>query len=448
MIVENNLHIKGSQVLAMTPRLQQAIQLLQLSQMELQIFVTEQIETNPLLSTDEPINESDDSLSSCESLIFECHKTVEDWQNHPAYRSELSLSDYLLQQVNVKLKDDLSKKIGIFLISNLSQDGYLREDLNALSEQINIGYEQIIDVLNTLQTFDPPGIFARSLQECLILQLKDKGIFKPVFATLLNILSDFPNINLSQLAKKCRIPTEQCQEMLKQLRNLNPHPTISWQKEAWIESRIPDVFVKPLPNQEFSIELNMEAQPKVLLNHSYYNKLKKALKTGEDKEFLKNCHTSANWLLNSLQQRALTLQRVAAAIVEHQKQFLLDGIMSLKPLTLRDIAQQLELHESTISRITQDKHLGTPRGIFTFKFFFSQSLSITTNASACASKMVQQMLKDLIKVETSKDPWSDEQIVDWFSKKGIAVARRTIAKYRNLLGIPPSHARKQEGVSF
>jgi RNA polymerase sigma-54 factor len=440
--MESQVHLGNLQNLTITPKLQQAISLLQMSCVELQQFVNQQIESNPLL---EFVDSYDDHsrTSNLENFSLPNYSSEKknDYESYVAGK-KMSLSEFLLQQINIIFTKKTDKKIAEYFVELLSEDGYFRENLPLLSVQLGVNIKNLENILLILQTFEPSGIFARSLKECLTIQLQDNKKWNPKIEKFLDLIVQNPSISADEIIKKISISKHECGQFLNDLRSLNPNPVFEWSHNEY-QHFVPDVFVESIGDDQFSVELNMDAQPKILINSSYYQEIKTKIKVGSDKVFIKECYNNGNWLVKSLEQRSYHLLKVALTIVDHQKDFLKAGLDFLKPLSLKDIASKLDIHESTVSRICQDKYMVTPRGVFSFKFFFSHSMPIKFGSEITTNKKILQNIKDIIKNESSKKPLSDEDIANLFANNGTKIARRTVAKYRNILGIPSSSSRKQ-----
>ncbi len=457
MKIGSNIEARASTALAMTPRLQQAIRLLQLSVTELSAYVNEQVSENPLLtiesidhslasSQEEPQEFSADSddESPNESLQFEERDSTQqgDTQN-PRLRSEQTLQDYLQLQLSLVANNSNEYHIGLVLINCLNAYGYLEVDVPEIAEQLGVEINLVEKMIVTMQKFDPIGIFSRNVEECLRIQLQEKKLLTPemdlVLQNLGGLLQGSPNV----MARKCKLSIDNLQKSLAMLRQLNPRPSSGFLTNTYNDNVIPDGFIYKNADDIFVFELNINTFPQVLLNSPYYHELRSKLKKPDEKQFLQAKFAHANWLMQALHQRLVTLQRVASAIVQHQQEFFSKGMHSLKSLTLKTIADQLDMHESTVSRITTAKYMSTPRGTYELKFFFSQSLtSISEGQDDVSAKSVQNAIVNLVNQEQQTSPLSDEQLVAKLGEKGMLVARRTISKYRNILKIPSSQERR------
>jgi RNA polymerase sigma-54 factor len=493
------LQLKLGQHLTMTPQLQQAIRLLQLSTLELQSEIQQALEENPMLEHDE---DNQDSAVESESLAEkqeleninnaseknaendDPHLDMENQQEMPdelavdsnwedtydittasAPSSQASssdsnndflenqsiegdtLSEHLIWQLQNSQFSDTDRVIAIAIIDAINDDGYLTESVEdiyeGLKDELDIEIDEVEAVLHRIQRFDPIGIAARDLKECLLLQLEQFDEKTPGLADVRNIIEHHLDLlgahDYARLQKKTRRDEEQLKKLISFIQALNPKPgaSISPNNAQYV---VPDIFVRKV-NGQWKVSLNPEASPNLRINAVYENHLKNAGR-GNNTSYLRNSLQEARWFLKSLQSRSDTLQRVGEAIVSRQRLFLDYGDEGMKPMVLRDIAEELEMHESTISRVTTNKFMHTPRGVFEFKFFFSSHVS-TADGGECSATAIRSMVKKLIENENPKKPMSDNKISSLLVKEGINVARRTVAKYRESMLIPPSNERKR-----
>ncbi len=457
-MIKQNIDIRASQLLTMTPRLQQAIKLLQMSNQDVALYVTEQLQENPLLmQAEEMVDHTSDSTSPDEaegerddyadndSLIYDTHGGDSEFL-YKEIQATVSLRDYLLQQLAISISDPIEYKIGEYFIYNINENGYLEVDMEEVSQSFNVTVSKMLETLTKLQKFDPPGIFARSLSECFALQLKERHLLLPEMERLLSHLNLLLSEPMAKVAKAADITVDYCRTLLDQLKTLNPRP-IDQFSFLPLEVMVPDVYVHR-HGEGWSVSLNAETLPEILINSNYFSDLKKRLSTKGDKDYLNAKKSHASWLVQALQQRATAILKVAAEIITHQEDFLEHGISHLKPLTLHQIAENLGMHESTVSRVTTSKYIATPRGVFDFKFFFStavgqRSIILPDNDNMVAARSIQSKVESLIQKEDHMTPLSDDSIVVLLENEGIVVARRTIAKYRKLLSIPSSVERRR-----
>jgi RNA polymerase sigma-54 factor len=355
-----------------------------------------------------------------------------------------SLRDHLLEQVGSDITSPLERALAMALVDHLDEAGYLRETPAALAQALGVEENLVEKVLARLQRFDPPGIFARSLEECLRLQLEDRGRFDPMIAILLAHLPLLANRDFTQLQRLCGCDNEDLAAMIAEIRALNPRPATAFGGEV-AQSLIADILMRQLADGKgWSIELNPDTLPRVLLNHKYYTEVSHTARTKQDKEYITERYNAANWLVKSLHQRASTILKVARELVRQQEGFFQHGINHMKPLVLRDIAEAIDMHESTISRVTSNKFMSTPRGIFELKYFFTAAIASADGQSSLSAEAVRYRIKTMIDQETAKKILSDDQIVALLRADGVDIARRTVAKYREALGIASSVQRRRE----
>ena len=357
--------------------------------------------------------------------------------------AEISLGDHLAQQLALAVHDPVRRLIGQYLIDAVDEAGYLRTDLASVAEKLGCPVELVAEVLAQLQTFDPPGICARDLAECLALQLKDLNRYDPAMQKLLANLELLAKRDFAALRRICGVDDEDLIEMVGEIKALNPKPGNAF-GTTLVQPVIPDVLVRSAPDGGWLVELNTETLPKVLINQSYYAQVVSGAKGEKDKQYLSECLQTANWLVKSLDQRAKTILKVATEIVRQQDAFLTAGVQNLKPLNLRIIADAIGMHESTVSRVTSNKYMATTRGIFEFKYFFTSSIASSEGGEAHSSESVRYRIKDLIDKEAPDDILSDDTLVKMLRESGVDIARRTVAKYREALNIPSSVQRRRE----
>ena len=493
------LDLRQVQTLVMTPQLQQAIKLLQLSTLELTEFVDHALEENPLLEREDadggPPHESESraaetpeggsqpdsvdlvagetmSMDSADGLdadfgnmwsSSDSAETAEGaatdtlyWQvssgaggdsdngempNAPA--EHLSLRDHLLGQINVDLEDPVDRMIAIHLTDMLDDAGYVTGNFADMAQTLGCAPGRIEQTLVKVQRFDPAGIFARNLSECLQLQLRDRDRCDPAMQRLLDHLDLLAKREFTALRKICGVSAEDLAEMIDEIKALNPKPALAFD-DTVAQPVIPDVIVRRKPGGGWIVELNVDTLPRVLVNNRYYTEVTRRAARKEDKEYIAECFQQANWLVKALHQRAQTILRVATEIVKHQEDFLNKGVQYLKPLVLRDIAGTVEVHESTVSRVTNNKYIATPRGVFELKYFFTFAVGESTTGDAPSAEAVRFRIKSLIDQESVDDVLSDDRIVTILRENGVDIARRTVAKYRESMHIPSSVQRRRE----
>lgn len=490
---------RQSQTLVMTQQLQQSIKLLQLSAVELQEFIDEELEKNPLLSKEdgegegdapaEPVEEavgaaeedetrgdaqeisvSDSDYSVNESLTEETYG--DEWSEgeighisagaqsggghydedgegfgiESASAREKTLREHLLEQIHVDISEPGQLLIAEKLTDMLDEAGYLREDTRSLAETLGATAEEIEAVIARLQQMEPVGVFARTLTECLRLQLADMDRLDPVMEIFLNNIEMMGSGDLAGLRKKCNADAEDFAQMIADIRRCNPKPAMGYAAED-AHVVVPDVIVRRAKGGGWHLELNPEAMPRVLINRQYASNVGAREDDKEAKKFVSEQMANANWLIKALDQRANTILKVATEIVKQQDKFLQHGIRFLKPLVLKDIAAAVGMHESTISRVTTAKFMATPRGTLELKFFFTSAINAGSGSNDFSSKTVQFYIKELVSGESARDILSDDAIVKRLKDRNIDVARRTVTKYREEMNIPSSVVRRRQKAS-
>jgi len=492
MVLTARLEVRQTQQLVMTPQLQQAIRLLQYSNLELNAFVEAELERNPLLErvddapgsdpreplgTPDPVDDGEgpssgaESAKAIDSLDAELDSVFPDatptdlgssyqesgWASLRQSRtsgdddidfeaiaaSDLTLKDHLRTQLPFAVTEPADRLIGQFLIEMVDEAGYLTGDLETVARKLGTTIAHVERALSALQTLDPPGVFARNLAECLALQLKDKNRYDPYIARLLDNLDLLATHNLAALRKVVGVDMDDLLDMIAEIKRLNPKPGLKF-GSAQVVPVIPDVIVKAARDGSWRVELNSETLPRVLIDRTYYARVSRTSRDAQEKSYLLDCLQSANWLVKSLDQRARTILRVAEEIVRQQDAFFTHGIEHLKPLNLRKVAEAVDMHESTISRVTSNKYMATPRGIFEMKYFFTSAIPAAGNGDALSSEAVRHRIRQLIEAETYETVLSDDMIVERLKAEGIDIARRTVAKYREAMRIPSSVQRRRE----
>jgi len=488
------LQLKQGQSLVMTPQLQQAIKLLQLSNIELSAFVEEQLESNPLLErgtgdenrrgesagenavTGETVSTESVTLDAPAATAAELDAPAHavdseatmaeraadvggsvDWSKAGSggtfngsgdydaaanTAGEKSLSEHLHEQLALLGLNDKDRLIAQHLIDHVDENGYLRGELVEIADNLGVSESRVLSLVTQLQTFEPTGVFARNLSECLALQLRDAGALDTAMQALLDNLELLAKHDLSKLMKLCDVDKESLMERVKRLKSLAPKPGLAYGGEmaAAVE---PDVFIRETPQGGWAVELNSDTLPRVLVDNRYYNEIAALGGDEATKEFMSECHANANWLVKSLDQRARTILKVASEIVKQQDGFFAYGIDHMRPLNLKTVADAIEMHESTVSRVTSNKFMSTPRGMFELKYFFGASIPSIDGGEAHSAEAVRHKIKILIDEEVEGDVKSDDKLVKLLRDQGIDIARRTVAKYREALGIPSSVERRR-----
>jgi RNA polymerase sigma-54 factor len=480
MALSQRLDLRQSQALVMTPQLQQAIKLLQLSNLELSAFIETELEQNPLLERDEtpadgvaeaPAAEEppaaagdEDDVDRWRAAAGEEGEGNLDLAGDPAaWRSPssgaapnsggdlpgldqtlsrpLTLREHLLAQLSVDIADPIDRFIGTHLIDMTDDAGYLQGDLADVALRLDCEPARIEATLARLQCFDPPGVFARDLAECLTLQLKDRDRFDPAMAALLANLPLLAGRDARALMQLCGVDAEDLGEMVAELRALNPKPGLAFDTTS-AQPIVPDVLIRA-QGAGWAVELNSETLPRVLVNNRYYAEISSAARNKAEREYLVDRYQQANWLAKALHQRATTILKVATELVRQQEGFFRHGVRHLRPLVLRDIAEAIGMHESTVSRVTSGKYMATPRGIFELKYFFTAAIAAASGGAALSAESVRYRIKALIEAEAD-EVLSDDRIVEILLADGVDIARRTVAKYREALRIPSSVQRRRD----
>ena len=522
MAITTKLELRQTHSLVMTPQLQQAIKLLQLSNMELATFVEAELERNPLLEraesdetapvageptveppapafkeegerseasgaagesppgegeseagegdggewtdveagnrrTDDLDAEPQDAFPEADGFTPGAVKDsgwstltqgssrggVDEDSNLEAYvAEERTLRDHLAEQLVLAFADPARRLIGQHLIDMTDEAGYLRGELTALAELLGAQLELVEETLHAMQGFEPCGVFARDLRECLTLQLKEQDRCDPAMAALIENLHLLAAHDLVALKRVARVSDEDLCDMIQEVKRLNPKPGLKYGSSP-TQPIVPDVLVRALPDGSFHVELNSDTLPRVLVNQTYYATVSKSTKRKEDKSYLVDCLQTANWLVKSLDQRARTILKVAQEIVRQQDAFLTYGVRHLRPLNLRTVADAIAMHESTVSRVTANKYMATNRGLFELKYFFTSAIAATCDGDAHSSESVRHRIREMIDAEPASDVLSDDKIVERLKGDGVDIARRTVAKYREALRIPSSVQRRR-----
>ncbi|HYA80277.1 MAG TPA: RNA polymerase factor sigma-54 [Methylocystis sp.] len=355
----------------------------------------------------------------------------------------ISLRDHLGEQLALACAGDRERFIGQAIIDSIDETGYLREPLEMLAERLGAPVAEIEAALATVQKFEPSGVGARDLAECLAIQLRERDRFDPAMQIFVANLPLVAKRDFAQLAKLCGVDEDDVIDMASELRRLDPKPGRAF-GDAPVQAIVADVIVRPAADGSWHVELNSDVLPRVLVNHTYAAMVSAGVKADEDRSFISTCMQNANWLVKSLEQRQRTILKVASEIVRLQDAFLANGVEHLRPLNLRMIADAIGMHESTVSRVTSNKYMSTPRGIFELKYFFSTSIATTDGADAHSAEAVRFKIRQMIERESADEILSDDAIVAKLRDAGVDIARRTVAKYRESLHIPSSVDRRRE----
>jgi RNA polymerase sigma-54 factor len=355
-----------------------------------------------------------------------------------------TLAEHLGDQVGLILRDAGERLIAQFLIDGLNEAGYLTTDLAALAEQLGTSLEAVEAVLLKLQACTPTGVFARDVRECLMLQLRERDRLDPMMQRLLDNLDLLAAHDMAGLARAVGADREDLFDMLAELKRLDPKPGRGFDT-APVDAVVPDVFVREGRGGAWAVELNSDVLPRVLVNREYYATVTRRTRDPGEKAFLSDCLQTANWLTKSLDQRAQTILKVASEIVRQQDGFLVHGVAHLRPMTLKLVADAIDMHESTVSRVTSNKYVATPRGVFEMKYFFTTALASSSGGAEHSAEAVRHRIRQLVESEAANDILSDDTIAETLQKEqGIEVARRTVAKYREGMNIPSSVIRRRK----
>ena len=501
------LMMRQGQALTMTPQLLQAIKLLQFSNLELSAFIESELEKNPLLERAEEAPEPGGSesfdapeggdeagrdwdsptletgaaaleaaLDTDFSNTFEAERIPATQERAAsdtpglsdtawsgaggapgssggfdgeapdleAYVAErVSLADHLTRQLMVTTADPVARLIGAALIDGLDESGYCRADLDEIATRLGCGRALVETTLALLQGFEPTGVGARDLAECLALQLKERDRFDPAMAAMIANLPLLARRDYAALRKVCGVEDDDLIDMAAELRRLDPKPGRAFGGEPPVPV-IPDVMTRAAPDGSWQVELNSDALPRVLVSATYAALIGAKSGSEADRTFISGCLQSANWLTKSLDQRARTILKIASEIVRQQDGFFAHGVAHLRPLNLKTVADAIGMHESTVSRVTSGKHMATPRGLFEMKYFFSASIKAADGGEAHSAEAVRNRIKTLIESESPEETLSDDALVARLRADAIDIARRTVAKYRESLRIPSSVERRRE----
>jgi len=361
--------------------------------------------------------------------------------------AEATLGGHLAEQLAVAFPDPMRRIIGQYLIDLVDDAGYVPADLGDAHEKLGTSREEVEAVLAVLQKFDPPGVCARNLSECLAIQLRERDRYDPAMQALIENLDLLAKRDIASLRKICGVDDEDIADMIGEIRHLNPKPGLKF-GSAKTQSVVPDVYVRPGPDGGWHVELNSDTLPKVLVNQVYYSQLSKTIRKDGDKSYFTDCLQNATWLVRALDQRARTILKVATEIVRQQDGFFSQGVAHLRPLNLKAVADAIQMHESTVSRVTANKYMATNRGTFELKYFFTASIASADGGDAHSAEAVRHRIKQLIDAESPTAILSDDTIVERLHGDGIDIARRTVAKYREAMRIPSSVQRRRDKQSM
>ncbi|MBX2855911.1 MAG: RNA polymerase factor sigma-54 [Rhodobacteraceae bacterium] len=518
MAFAQRLDLRQGQQLVMTPQLQQAIKMLQMTNLELRDFVFEELERNPLLETDdrtpggdavsdslaapEPerpaearlereladdrLGRADETFDTGAENLFADEAVADRIPQEPSAQMSLdgpsgeasawanvgkggssrfedgefgldgisaeapTLREHLLRQLGETRSAPTARAIALVLIEQLDEAGYLRGDLAQTAERLGASADQMASAVTLLQSFDPTGVGARDLAECLELQLRECNRYDPAMAALLERLELLAKRETSKLLKACRVDQDDLREMIAEIRALDPKPGLRFERDL-TQTVTPDVYVSEGRDGGWKVELNSETLPRLLVNSAYAAQVRRLGEGERDpgrsrqvKEYLAECQQNASWLLKSIDQRAKTILRVASEVVRQQDGFLAYGVSALRPLNLKSVAEAIDMHESTVSRVTSNKFISTPRGVFELKYFFTAAIASTDGDVAYSAEAIRHRIRTLIDDEPGDAVLSDDRIVTVLREAGVDIARRTVAKYREAMKIPSSVRRRKQ----
>jgi RNA polymerase sigma-54 factor len=367
----------------------------------------------------------------------------EDYNLEAFVAAEVTLAHHLAEQLAMTFTAPAQRMIGQYLIDLLDEAGYLPPDLGQAAERLGASQQEVEAVLAVLQKFDPPGICARNLSECLAIQLRELNRFDPAMQALVEHLDLLAKRDITSLRKFCGVDDEDILDMIGEIRRLDPKPGLKF-GTARMQTMVPDVYVRPGPDGGWQVELNSDTLPRVLVNQTYYTELSRSIRKDGDKSYFTDCLQNATWLVRALDQRARTILKVATEIVRQQDGFFTHGVAHLRPLNLKVVADAIQMHESTVSRVTANKYMATNRGTFELKYFFTASIASADGGEAHSAEAVRHLIRQLIDAEDTNAILSDDSIVERLRESGIEIARRTVAKYREAMRIPSSVQRRRE----
>lgn len=479
MEMKIGLHLHQRQQLVMTPKLQQALKLLQMPAIELQQMLKQEMIENPLLEeadeledyqeeTQEETEDEDDLDSKAdgddskptEGEAGDERVDIDEWlqdgfeigglseETQEEFFEKVpvakrSFTDQLISQLRIVTDDEQTIAIGDYIVGSLDESGYLTCDLEEIAQTFNVSVEEVDKVLEIIQTFDPPGVGARNLRECLLIQLKAKGEEDTIAATIIrDHFEEFKQKKYLEISKKLKISVQEIQNQSKLIGSLDPKPGLEVAAED-PKYVIPDLVVDNIDGK-YVVYLNDRNIPRLRVSQSYHDELLKDTRDGdrETRDFINSRLKSAKWLIQTIEQRRRTMVKVMECISRKQRSFFEKGTAHLRPLTLQQVASEINMHESTVSRVTTGKYVQTPRGVFELKYFFSSSLG-TTDGGEVSAKSAKDKIRRIIEAEDAHNPLSDQKIADILKKGGLNIARRTVAKYREQLNILPARLRKE-----
>ncbi len=470
MAISQRMEMRQGQALAMTPQLQQAIKLLTMGNLELQAHVELELESNPMLERADAALPGPDAPLATDAPVEEksgpsVFDADEPWlplggsggasdrgggggdfdDDLPSLADTLSqevdLRQHLLSQLATEIADPTDRLIGAQIVDLMDEAGYIPRDLEPVATLLGCDPARVEATLAQLQQFDPPGILARDLKECLALQLRERNRLDPAMQALIDNLDLLAKGERAALLDICGVDHEDLADMAAEIRALDPKPAVAFDR-APSPTATPDIFVHRL-GDGWVVELNNETLPRVLVDRAYYARVNATAREKTERDYVTERYRSATWLVKALEQRATTILKVASEIVRRQDGFLRHGVQHLQPLVRREVAAEIGMHESTVSRVTTDKYMATPRGVYELSFFFGASIAAADGTGARAAAAVRSRLRQLIDAERPDQPLSDDRLVECLRADGTDIARRTVAKYRESMQIPSSPQRRR-----
>ena len=461
------LNVLQTQKLIMTPELRQAITVLQLSSLELETYVEQQLQENPLLEvgeedTEQPVTEEKNTSEEKES---ETRDYDIDWQDYFHDSSDLglpraevrreqndysyehfvsrapSLMEHLLFQLGLSICTRRQQSLAEYIIGNINHNGYLNYQVEEMAQHLEVPGDEIKEAIALVQSFDPPGVGARNLQECLLLQLNHLGICDPLVHNVVeNYLADLADGRYNRMSQQLGVPVREIQRVADLLKTLDPKPGRNFSGLNENRYIVPDIVLNKV-DSDYVIIINEVSIPRLTINNTYRSVLSQGKSDNKTRKYVEHKLNAAAWLIKSIEQRRLTLYKVTKCLVELQRDFLDYGVKYLKPLNLKTVADIVGLHESTVSRATSNKYVQIPQGVFEMKYFFSSGLS--SSGGSVSAESIKKTIQEIVSGEDTGEPFNDQQIADILGRQGTRISRRTVAKYRDELGIPPIRKRKR-----
>ncbi|MCE2992804.1 MAG: RNA polymerase factor sigma-54 [Candidatus Jidaibacter sp.] len=458
---DQKLSLKGAQALVLSKQMQQSLKILQMTSVELSEYVAQQYEVNPFIDVentredsiassnqDNDNQEIDNAWESDSYLRYESRSVGDGYASIENLRDDRkSLKEHLIEQVNICFGDSKERAVACYITDTLDANGYISETIDQIASALNVKKKFVEAVLSVLQTFDPVGVYAVDLKSCLTIQALEKYSDDTQLISLIENLEMIAKGEFSKISKTIGCSLDKVRDLIKMVQKLEPKPGRNFAHEV-VKSRVADAFIVEDHAGIFYARLNTDVLPKVFVNSKYFAKISETTRNISEKRFCADQFQSANWLLKSIYQRSETIIKIADRIAKEQRDFFKYGLDYLKPMTLSDIAAKIGMHESTISRVS-NKFLSTPRGVYEIKYFFTNALTSNVSDDLISTKSVQQKLKEIVESEKADSKtFSDDELAERLHEIGINISRRTVAKYRTMLNIAPSHIRKRRLEKF